>query len=200
MSADSCPSCDVPYEDSTKVPWLPKWKQEVRYGEETSWDERDRETFVFLTLRFDVDLAKRILGERPHPIQMVEAQKLERFYSEREGKGLSIFESGVSPNLDLSHANISIPTIWVHLPKGAGDGGEAGMMVDGIHRLNRRHECGCATAPAVVLTPEESALCAVRLSDPAAFKSSFGISKAEALRRAKAEGLPVEDAQMRRRR
>jgi hypothetical protein len=83
--------------------------------------------------------------------------------------------------------DITIPVIYATLNY---DGKHpTGALIDGIHRVNRRNDCNCTEFPVVVLNLTESAYVAIEESDPRSFKSAFGITKAEALRRAKAEGL-----------
>ncbi len=180
MIEGMCQNCDVTYPDSTAIPWsFSKGHQ--------------HEQFHLMTLVFDVDLAKKIVQQRSHPIRNVSKERFKLLVEARNSKGISIF-GGVGPEEDLTKCEIDIPVIYALLPNANEKGQQAGQMIDGTHRATRRLEVGCETVPAIVLTPEESALVAQQFSDSSAFKLIFGVSKAEALRRAKALKLPRPEA------
>ncbi len=107
------------------------------------WDLARAEQAVDFPEVYDVRKAKRIIVERPRPVEFLEMQR----YAER----FRAFLEGVR----LRH-NVNWEMIDTGIPLILGQSEGVKISIDGRHRMQRALDIKLTSVPAVILTEEET--------------------------------------------
>lgn len=131
---------------------------------EIQWDVQQEEWFCFMSVRFDVREAKRILASKSIPIEEIEVKPWfdnSMIVSKEEQKiDLETKQKcriGVSVSAEAaSKCDLSVPVILVQVK--AKDGTYFPFIIDGYHRLFQANKVGQTTLPAICLNKKDSKL------------------------------------------
>lgn len=108
------------------------------------WNSDRDEQFVDFAGLYDLREARRIIQERPRPVE-------EWATTGTKGELLrdAIESTRLKDDVDWNMVNDDVPIIFAKEPGG-------GIIIDGHHRLKKRLDRGAETVPVVVLSEEET--------------------------------------------
>ena len=112
------------------------------------------EVFNFVSTQFDVELAKKIIREKPRSIMKMDITHLDKFVGKKpkqEGGSYTL-----TPMISVDRSKFEGDVVDLSMPVIVASKGKSTLPIDGWHRIAKALELGLNDLPAVLLTEEET--------------------------------------------